>query len=153
MRLSNVYTKQLNNHNEDNRRVPTYDCLRHHYWPAYPLLPVLSLLLSKINDPDAYTYHIVIYGDNIDATMLAYYIDAGIKAEFSDYRNVVTFNITLVSAPQTDDEPDAEEKRNKIIDKRIFSFCGVEREWMALLDNTNLKYNIKEYGIYFGETI
>jgi hypothetical protein len=62
----------------------------------------------------------------------------------------VTFNITLVSAPHSDDDADAEERRTKIIDKRIFSFCGVEREWMALLDNTNLKYNIKEYGIYFG---
>jgi len=35
----------------------------------------------------------------------------------------------------------------------MFSFCGVEREWMALLDRTNLKYNIKEYGIYFGEIL
>lgn len=40
--------------------------------------------------------------------MLAYYIDAGIKAEFSDYRNLVTFNITLVSAPHTVDEADAD---------------------------------------------
>jgi len=35
----------------------------------------------------------------------------------------------------------------------MISFCGVEREWMAVLDDTSLKYNIKQYGIYFAETV
>lgn len=42
---------------------------------------------------------------------------------------------------------------NLELNKKVYSFCGVEKEWMNLVDNTNLKYNIKQYGVYFGETI
>ena len=35
----------------------------------------------------------------------------------------------------------------------MVTFCGVEKEWLRLLEDTNLKYNIKQYGIYFGEMV
>ncbi len=59
---------------------------------------------------------------------------------------MVNFNITLISPPKAGEE---EEEREEI-DKEVVSFCGVETEWMRFLEDSKLKYYIKEYGVYFG---
>ena len=48
---------------------------------ASPFLHVKVLVFRKINEPNVYTYNIVIYGDTIDASMLAYYIENKIEDE------------------------------------------------------------------------
>ena len=118
---------------------------------ASPFLHVKVLVFRKINEPNVYTYNIVIYGDTIDASMLAYYIENKIEDELQMYSKAIKFNITLISPPQVNDFKNEEEKVE--LSKKLISFCGVERQWMKLLEDTNLKYYIKEYGIYFGETI
>jgi hypothetical protein len=46
-------------------------------------------------------------------------------------------------------EEEPEDGRDEL-DKEIVSFCGVEREWMSFLDDSNLQYSIKPFGVYYG---
>lgn len=50
---------------------------------------------SKLNNPYQQIYDIIIYGESMDTTMLAYYIDKNVKEEgFREYD--VKINITVV---------------------------------------------------------
>ena len=77
--------------------------------------------------------------------MLAYFIDKKIN-NLGWSTSDILFNITMIEPPKNDDEQEGREQ----IDKRIVSFCGVEKQWMKFLDDSNLQYQIKQYGIYFG---
>lgn len=51
--------------------LPSY-YMHHIGRPAYSVLPVMLDTISKLQQPDTYTYNIVIYGDTLDSSMLAY---------------------------------------------------------------------------------
>lgn len=82
------------------------------------------MIISKLNEPNVYTYNIAIYGDTIDASMLAYYIDKYIYHELRSYEKVIKFNITLISTPEVGN---AFKENNAELSKKVYSFCGVER--------------------------
>ena len=87
-----------------------------------------------------------IAGPPTDTALLAYYLDKQIAREMHAYRSLINFNITLIpTSPPSPHKPPA------IMEKEMMAFCGDEPEWKQLLEDTNLKYNIKQYGMYFGE--
>lgn len=83
--------------------------------------------------------------------MLAYYIDKGVQREGLAQSKTISLNITLIAPPKPASGEDDEDREE--IDKELISFCGVEKEWMRFLDESKLKYYIKEYGVYFGEVM
>jgi hypothetical protein len=103
-----------------------------------------------VSQPLTTDYNIAIYGNTADSSMLAYLIDRKVRQLGWDHARFIKFNITLIEPPASSEE---EEEGREEIDKRVISFCGVEKEWMRFLDDSNLQYQIKQYGIYFGDMV
>lgn len=57
-----------------------------------------------MSQPAVYTYQIVIYGDTIDASMLAYHIDRNINLQGLHESKVINFNITLINPLKLEEE-------------------------------------------------
>lgn len=84
--------------------------------------------------------------------MLVYYIDKYVRGDSDLQLDRMLVNITIVGAQNvTHQYPHKEQNPEVDIEKRAFTLCGLERQFKNIVDATNLQFDVKQFGVYFGE--